>query len=67
MPVEWELFDLEKDPQELNNVIDDAVYGTVLAELREELERLQHHYGDEPYRGPDTPRPAWNEGFQQFS
>lgn len=67
MPIEWELFDLENDPQELNNVIDDPAQRVALDELREELERLQNHYGDEPYRGPDTPRPAWGEGFQLHS
>lgn len=67
MPVEWELFDLKNDPQELRNVIDDPAYGSVVEELRDELERLQHHYQDEPYVGPETPRPAWGEGFQQHS
>lgn len=67
MPVEWELFDLKNDPQELRNVINDPGYRDVLDELRGELDRLQRRYEDEPYRGPDTPRPAWGEGFQQFS
>ncbi|MFW6061143.1 MAG: sulfatase/phosphatase domain-containing protein, partial [Phycisphaeraceae bacterium] len=43
---EWELFDLEKDPQELNNVYHDPAYGEVVRELTAELERLQAHYGD---------------------
>jgi arylsulfatase A-like enzyme len=30
-----ELYDLEKDPQELRNVIDDSEYGTILSELRD--------------------------------
>jgi len=46
---EWELFDLEKDPQELNNVYADPEYADAVAELKEELHRLQREVGDEPY------------------
>ena len=46
---EWELFDLEKDPQELNNVYADPDYVDVVAELKEELHRLQREVGDDPY------------------
>ena len=45
----WELFDLEKDPHELNNVYSDEGYGKVVAELKQELARLQKLYKD-----PDT-------------
>ncbi|WP_336854098.1 sulfatase [Sinomonas albida] len=56
---EWELFDLEKDPHELRNVIADPAYAPVLAELRDELARLQEFYGDRPYEGPQTAHPDW--------
>ena len=42
----WELFDLERDPHELRNVIDDPAYAAVLPELRAELRRRQAAYGD---------------------
>jgi arylsulfatase A-like enzyme len=42
----WELFDLERDPRELRNVIDDPAYASVLRELRAELGRRQAAYGD---------------------
>lgn len=48
-PPEWELFDLQEDPREVNNVYDDPGYAGVLAELKAELERLQLEAGDEPY------------------
>ena len=51
-PVEWELFDLEVDPYEVNNVIDDPAYAETLAELRDELARIQAHLGDTPYPIP---------------
>lgn len=66
-PDEWELFDLDVDPQELTSVIDDPAYAAVKAEMEAELARLQELYGDEPYRGDDTPHPEWGEGFQLHS
>lgn len=50
---------MEKDPAELTNVVDDPAYADVLADMRTELARLQAEFQDEPYRGPDTPRPQW--------
>jgi arylsulfatase A-like enzyme len=46
---EWELFDLEKDPQEMVNVVDDPAYAQVVKELKDELHRLQAEVGDERY------------------
>jgi arylsulfatase A-like enzyme len=46
---EWELFDLEKDPCELNSVYDHLGYQKVVQELKAELHRLQEQVGDERY------------------
>jgi arylsulfatase A-like enzyme len=43
---EWELFDLELDPDELTNRADDPAYSAVRAELEAELVRLQELYGE---------------------
>ncbi len=51
MQPEWELFDLEKDPRELNSVYSDPDYADVVAELKAELKRLQDKVGDEAYGG----------------
>jgi len=48
-PPEWELFDLDKDPNELNNVYHDPAYADTAQELRTELRRLQEKVNDEPY------------------
>ncbi len=48
-PVEWELFDLVADPLETTNVIGDASYADIIAELRAELDRQQRVLGDEPH------------------
>ncbi|MEB8338381.1 sulfatase family protein [Streptomyces endophyticus] len=45
---EWELFDLVRDPDELHNRYDDPAYADVVAELTDELTRLQLHYQDTP-------------------
>src|SRR5699024_3881822 len=43
---EWELFDLNKDPYELNSVYDDPAYADTVAELKEELYRLKEKVND---------------------
>mgnify|MGYP002866524423 FL=1 len=48
-PPEWELFDLDEDPNELNNVYHDPAYAEIAAELRGELRRLQEEVQDAPY------------------
>ena len=42
----WELFDLEKDPDELNNIHAGASSQAIVAELSGELQRLRVLYGD---------------------
>jgi arylsulfatase A-like enzyme len=48
-PPEWELFDLQKDPSELNNVFNDPAYAEIVPALRTELRDLQLAVDDEPY------------------
>jgi arylsulfatase A-like enzyme len=43
---EWELYDLQQDPQELNNLYGKDGYDDVTKELRAELLRLQEEYKD---------------------
>lgn len=56
---EWELYDRAVDPLEVTNVYADPAYLEVREQLKQRLAELQAHYQDEPYRGPDTPRPIW--------
>ena len=44
---EWELFDLEKDPNEMCSVYDDPAYADIVTELTAELYRLKAEAGDE--------------------
>jgi arylsulfatase A-like enzyme len=50
---EWELFDLEKDPDELQSVYDDPAYESVVTRLKAEIKRLQQLLDE-----PDPTRPV---------
>lgn len=45
-PPGWELYDTERDPDEVHNVYDDPDYQDVVGELMAELARLRQRYGD---------------------
>ena len=53
----WELYDLEQDPHELNNVHGTEAYRGVREELHRQLETLQRELGDEvgAKLGPEAP------------
>jgi arylsulfatase A-like enzyme len=40
----WELFDLQADPNELNNVVDDTAYRDIREQLEMELDQLRTYY-----------------------
>ena len=42
----WELYDLEKDGLELQNVYDEPDYAGIRTELQAELKRLRLEFGD---------------------
>ncbi len=43
---EWELYDLEKDPSEMQNVYDSPEYADVRENLHQRLKELREKYGD---------------------
>lgn len=46
---EWNMFDLEKDPKELNNVYGNVKYAEQQKKLHAEYERLRKHYDAPAY------------------
>ena len=43
----WELYDLEKDPKQMNNVYNDPRYSSVIVELKKELKQLMIESGND--------------------
>jgi arylsulfatase A-like enzyme len=44
--VEWELYDRKKDPQEINNLINDPNYAKVVQEMKQKLQETRKKYKD---------------------
>ena len=44
---EWELYDLHKDPNELNNLIGNEKYVDIISDLKSELYNLKEIYGND--------------------
>lgn len=63
---EWELYDLERDPNELTSIYEDSQSQEVVATLKTELEQLREKYqvpeDTEPVPGPGHTR--WPEGMR---
>ena len=53
---QWELFDLQKDPRELNNVYADPACAGTLKRLKEELYRLKKELKDDDQFVNDLPK-----------
>jgi len=43
---EWELYDLQQDPNEINNLYGKLEYAEITQSLKKELKRLRRQYGD---------------------
>ena len=43
---QWELYDLQSDPNELNNLIDNGKYSVIISDLKSELYNLKKNYGN---------------------
>ena len=59
-PPAWELYDLERDPQEMNNVYNNPEYVGVIAELKKQLKELRAKYKE------DNPKFAFNKVIEDF-
>ena len=52
-PPAWELYDLQSDPMETNNLYDDVSYQSLVAELKQRLATLRKRTGDDGSHFPD--------------
>jgi lysophospholipase L1-like esterase len=64
---EWNLFDLEKDPQEMRSFHDDPAYAEVLADMKKRYAELRAQYRMSEATLPAHRRDQgwWNKRFQQ--
>lgn len=55
---EWELYDLNADPNEMRSVYNDPAYADIQAKLHAELERLRTEFnvGEDPIPMPEDPK-----------
>ncbi|MDG5491332.1 sulfatase [Psychroserpens sp. SPM9] len=62
----WELYDLEEDPKEINNQINNPDYDIIEAELRTQLTALQKQYKvtDEEFK--QAPKQQVERAYKQF-
>jgi len=54
---EWELYDLEKDPNEMKSLHDNPEYAAKVTEMKAELKRLRTFYKVPPNKPLKTPKP----------
>ena len=59
-PPGWELYDLEQDPGEMNNLYDDPAQADVITALKKELKAMRASYGE------DNPEFACNAVIEEF-
>lgn len=53
---QWELYDLQKDPREMNNVYSDPAYAKTVEELKREMQRLKKELKDEDQFQDNLPK-----------
>ncbi|RCW90330.1 sulfatase/phosphatase domain-containing protein [Winogradskyella arenosi] len=62
----WELYDLEADPEELQNQIENPNYDTIEAQLRVQLKALQDRYKVGNQEFEREPKVKVQRAFKQF-
>lgn len=62
----WELYDLEEDPKEIHNQIDNDKYDAIEAELRIQLAALQNQYEVTNEEFKQAPKQQVERAYKQF-
>ncbi len=63
---EWEMYDLQKDPQELNNIYNVAEYAEIKKGLHAQLKSLQQKYKVTSKEFETTPKERVDRAYQNF-
>ena len=63
---EWELYDLQTDPKELTNLIDDENYDEIETKLRTRLAELQQQYKVTEKEFEKAPKQRVDNAYKQF-
>lgn len=63
---EWELYDLEEDPNELKNLINDSSYNEIKEQLYVKLKALQNQYLVTNKEFDKAPKEEIDKAFKQF-
>ncbi|MEL6105647.1 MAG: sulfatase [Planctomycetota bacterium] len=58
-PPHWELYDLENDPHEMQNVINEPQYAESLSTLKHQLRALKEKVGDTDEKFPELLQQTW--------
>jgi uncharacterized sulfatase len=64
---EWEMYDLEKDPNEMNNIYNDENYADVRKRLHKELDSLQKKYKVTEEEFATTPEEKVERAYRNFA
>ncbi|MCR9229238.1 MAG: sulfatase [Flavobacteriaceae bacterium] len=63
---EWEFYDLEKDPKELHNAINDEEYKEVIVAMHHKLDSLQTYYKVTDKEFETTPKEKVDKTYETF-
>lgn len=63
----WEMYDLEKDPSEMNNIYEDPDYAVLREELHKSLVGLQKKYRVTSAEFETTPKEKVDRAYQNFA
>lgn len=63
----WEMYDLQKDPREMNNIYNHPDYAEVRKELHSSLDSLQQKYNVTEEEFATTPETKVNQAYRNFA
>ena len=62
----WEFYDLQSDPQEVQNKIDDPAYTDIIADLHKKLDSIQEAYGVTEKEFEQAPKKQVDQAYKNF-